>query len=272
MELSLATFFISFYRPVLQWSIKLILIQFVLWASLSDAKGSLSHSPSIKIATGSHYSPYVDEKLPGGGWSTSIITRVLEGMSLKTDIMILPWDRALKWTIDGKVLGSFPFVYSKKRAEQLIFSMPINYVPVHMYVSKQSGFSSLDALSGKRLCFPLDYDLSSIESQIISKFSMTVNRVKDGIGCIKHVQKGWSDAGLINGYINTNKMSDSHWQAKHIHIFEQQLALVPLYFVVGKGTPNAQVWMDEFNFVLADLDASGELDQINLRFQKQLSP
>lgn len=274
MELRLPIFY-SFYLAwrnfVLSVAFYCLLIISIGLAMPSLAQQSiLSNKGGLKIATGAHYSPFVDDKLPQGGWSNAIVKRVLAEMSLRANLVILPWDRALKWTQDGKVFGSFPYVYSKQRAQHLLFSMAINYVPVHMYAAKASGFDSLMSLQGKRLCFPYDYSLSVIEQQIVTKFQMTVNRVKDGIGCIKHVQKGWSDAGLTNGYIDTSKLSSNHWQAKHIKVFKQQLALVPLYFVVGKHTSHAQQWIDEFNYALTGLEKSGELNRINSTYKNIL--
>jgi polar amino acid transport system substrate-binding protein len=225
----------------------------------------------LKLATGQSYSPYVDNNLPAGGWSVAIVQRALAFMSLRTEITILPWDRALKWTVEDKIFGTFPFVYSKKRADLFLFSKPINTVPIHMYASKNSSFTSLESLQTKRLCFPYDYSLSPIEQQIVNKFEMTINRVKDGISCIKHVHKGWSDAGLTNGYIDTNKLSSAQGEGKQINVFATELGLVPLHFVISKKRKDAQLWMDEFNYALSRLVDSGEISAINNQYLELLN-
>lgn len=226
---------------------------------------------TLKLATGQSYSPYIDKKLPDGGWSVAIVERVLAFMSLRTEITILPWDRALKWTIEDKVFGSFPYVYSKKRADLFLFSKPINTVPIHMYASKKSPFTSLESLQTKRLCFPYDYSLSPVEQQIVNEFEMTINRVKDGISCIKHVSKGWSDAGLTNGYIDTNKLSSAQGEGKQTKVFAKELGLVPLHFVISKKRKDAKLWMDEFNYALSRLEESGEISIINKQYLELLN-
>jgi hypothetical protein len=120
------------------------------------------------------------------------------------------------------------------------FSTPINFVPVHMYVASDAIFTSPEQLMNKRLCFPFSYSLDSLEQGIVDKFQMKINRVKDGIGCVKHVQKGWSDAGLTNGYIRANKLPKNEGDDISIVIFPEQLALIPLYLVIGKDYPNAK--------------------------------
>lgn len=220
----------------------------------------------VRLATGEGYSPFIDNKLPDGGWSTSLIKQTFNKLYLDTTIEILPWDRALKWTQEGKFLAAFPFVYSEQRAENFWFSAAINFVPVHMYVASNSTFTSPDQLKGKRLCFPFSYSLDSIEQGIVDKYQMKINRVKDGIGCVKHVQKGWSDAGLTNGYINANKLPKSEVNDISIVIFPEQLALIPLYLVISKDYPNAEKWIAEFEHAFSLLVKSGEKAAIDKRY------
>jgi polar amino acid transport system substrate-binding protein len=100
--------------------------------------------------------------------------------------------------------------------------------------------------------------LDSLEQGIVDKFQMKINRVKDGIGCVKHVQKGWSDAGLTNGYIRANKLPKNEGVDISIVIFPEQLALIPLYLVIGKDYPNAKKWLAEFDYAYTLLQLSGE--------------
>lgn len=212
----------------------------------------------VQLATGEGYWPFVDSELPAGGWSTSLIKQTFDKLNLNAQIEILPWNRALKWTNDGKILAAFPFVYSAQRAEQFLFSTPINFVSVHMYVSGNSTFTSPEQLKNKRLCFPFSYSLDSLEQGIVDKYHMSINRAKDGIGCIKHVQKGWSDAGLTNGYIQADKLPKDDINEIAIVIFPEQLALIPLHLVIGKNYPNAEQWLIEFNYAFNLLLKSGE--------------
>ena len=212
----------------------------------------------VKIATGDGYSPFVDYKLPEGGWSTSLVKQTFNKMNLRASIDVLPWNRALKWTQEGKFLAAFPFVYSESRSEHFLFSTAINFVPVHMYVASDSKFTSPDQLKNKRLCFPISYSLDSLEQGIVDKYQMTINRAKDGLGCIKHVQKGWSDAGLTNGYIHAEKLPKNEVNNISVVIFPEQLAFIPLYLVISKDYSNAEQWIQEFNYAFTLLQKSGD--------------
>tara|TARA_R110000751_G_scaffold15290_5_gene49529 strand:+ start:110660 stop:111520 length:861 start_codon:yes stop_codon:yes gene_type:complete len=233
-----------------------LLVFLIFYSQQSGAQSDASRG-KIKLATGAGYSPFVDSKLPEGGWSTSLVKQTFNKMNLLTIVDVLPWNRALKWTQEGKVLGAFPFVYSKPRSELFLYSTAINYVPVHMYVASNARFSSPEQLQNKRLCFPFSYSLDPLEQGIVDKYQMSINRVKDGIGCIKHVQKGWSDAGLTNGYIHAEKLPKNAANDTSIVIFPEQVALVPLYLVISKDYANAQQWIEEFNYAFNLLQKSG---------------
>lgn len=247
-----------------------VLVIVLGWLPVSYAD-ELFERGSVKLATGKGYAPFVDEDLSAGGWSVDIVRHTFKQLSLDIQLDVLPWDRALKWTKDRKVLAAFPFVYSKLRAEQFLFSEPINYVPIHMYVAKDSGFLSIEQLKGKRLCFPLDYTIGSVEQAIFDKFEMIINRAKDGFACVKHVNKGWSDAGITNGYIDAariNIISDE--KVDSIRIFNELLGNTPLYLVISKQHPQGQKWIDEFNHGLKLLESSGKKSIIDKQHLQNL--
>ena len=221
------------------------LFVFVTILSNQGFAGQHAVKGKVRLASGEGYSPFVDNKLPDGGWSTSMIIQTFNKLNLDTSIEFLLWNRALKWTQDDKFLAAFPFVYSEPRAEDFLFSTPINFVPVHMYAASDSAFISPEQLKNKR--FPFSYSLDSLEQGIVDKYQMNINRVKDGIGCVKHVQKGWSDAGLTNGYIQADKLPKNENNDISIVIFPEQLALIPLHLVIGKDYPNAEQWLAEFD-------------------------
>ncbi|MFT2092491.1 substrate-binding periplasmic protein [Paraglaciecola sp. 2405UD69-4] len=238
----------------------------VIWAGVGLANGQAQELPqtgSVKLATGRNYAPFVDDSLPEGGWSVDVIKQTFKQLDLNIELDIVPWERALKWTKDNQVLAAFPFVYSEARAQQFIYSDPINYVPIHMYVAQNSDYLSIEQLKGKRLCYPLDYSIGAIEQGIIDRFNFVVNRAKDGFACVKHVTKGWSDAGITNGYIDATRIKVGDKKQPAIRVFDELLGNIPLYLVVGKHHPHAQNWIEEFNHGLKLLETSGKRSSID---------
>ena len=226
----------------------------------------------VNLATGEGYFPYIDRKLMSGGWSQALVEQTFLLMGLDINVEVLPWSRGLKWTQDAKFLGTFPYVYSAERAEHFLFSVPINTVPIHMYVAANSAYKNIEQMQGKRLCIPHGYTIGQAEQLIVTQYAMSINRAKDAIGCIGQVRRGWSDAGLTNGYVAPDKLSDVDHGVAPIVIFEQQLSSEPLYFLIGKNYPDAQRWMDKFNQAFSQLQATGQKHKIDQMFIEAITP
>jgi polar amino acid transport system substrate-binding protein len=80
------------------------------------------------------------------------------------------------------------------------------------------------------------------------------------------VQKGWSDAGLTNGYIQADRLPINEINGNSIIIFPEQLALIPLHLVIGKRYPDALRWLQEFDHAFTLLQQSGEKAAEDKRF------
>ena len=243
------------------------LISFVCWGNPT----SQAEHAEVNVTTGEGYFPYIDSKLSSGGWSQALVEQTFLLMGLGINVEVLPWSRGLKWTQDAKFLGTFPYVYSAERAEHFLFSSAINYVPIHMYVAANSDFKQIEQMQGKRLCIPHGYTIGQAEQLIITQYAMTVNRARDAIGCIGHVRRGWSDAGLTNGYVSPTKLTGAENGAAPIVIFEQQLSSEPLYFLISKSYPNAEQWMEKFNLAFAQLAANGQKHTIDQQFLQSIT-
>jgi polar amino acid transport system substrate-binding protein len=221
---------------------------------------------TVSLTTGEGYFPYVDNQFIFGGWSRALVQQTFLLMELDIDVEILPWSRGFKWTKEGQFLGTFPYIYSPERAELFLFSLPINQVPIRMYVASNSAFKTIEQMQGKRLCIPHGYNIGHAEQLIINQYAMTVNRAKDSIGCVGQVQRTWSDAGLTNGYIAADKIGDTQNGDSPIVIFPQELSFEPLYFLISKTYPDAQKWMDQFNHAFETLEKNGQKQSIDQMF------
>ena len=248
----------------------LCLCQFFSFAS-DGQKEVAKQRGAINVTTGEGYFPYIDNKFMFGGWSRALVQQTFLNMQLDIDVEILPWARGLKWTQEGKFLGTFPYVYSAARAELFLFSKPINMVPIRMYVAVNSEFKTIEQIQGKRLCIPHGYTIGAAEQSIIQQYAMTINRAKDARGCVGQVERAWSDAGLTNGYIAPDKISQTKDGEATIMIFPQELAFEPLYFLISKTYPDAQRWMEEFNLAFATIEANGQKESIDQMFLQNIT-
>lgn len=226
----------------------------------------------MKLVSGENYFPFAAAQIPQRGWSFAVINAVFADMNVDVSIEILPWTRGFQWTLDGHYIGTFPYVYSEERAKDFIYSDPINWVPVHLYVSAASDILSMDQLYGKTLCLPHGYVLDSWSKQFYQKFDFSISHAQNAIGCAGQVLKGWSDVSQINGYFTRKETLDRFGSLDGVRVLATEVASIPLHFIIAKGTPDADSIMQRFNTSLKAITASGkraEIDQFYRLWLKQ---
>lgn len=226
---------------------------------------------NIKLVTGDDYFPFAHHAVPSGGWSKAIVEAAFTEMGLRTKTDMVPWNRGLMWVAEGKYLGTYPYIYSEQRHQQFIYSQPINKVPVRIYVSRKSGITNMSQLQGKRLCLPHGYSSAGIYTELTQTWNMVLNRVQDGMGCIRHVEKGWSDVGLTNGYLSNEVNRERFGIDATLVVWPEPLDPVPLYFIIARTYPDAEQWMSRFNAALDVLEKSGRRERIDSQYRRWLS-
>ncbi|WP_088328373.1 transporter substrate-binding domain-containing protein [Lacimicrobium sp. SS2-24] len=228
-------------------------------------------SKSVTLVTNDDYFPYAHESVPGGGWSKAIVEAVFDEMGIDTETHKLPWSRGLMWTGQGKYLGTYPYIYSAERAESFYYSVPINRVPVKLYVSRTSGITDPEHLHGKSLCLPHGYSKAGVYAYLTERWNMVMHRAQDGVGCFLQVEKGWSDAGLTNGYLSEPNNLARFDMDSSLAILPIELDSEALHFLISKDYPNASVWVARFNNALDKITETGKRARIDAHYQQWLS-
>ncbi|GAB5386522.1 MAG: hypothetical protein Alis3KO_36450 [Aliiglaciecola sp.] len=227
---------------------------------------SPTNKPALQLVTGSNYFPYISDKAPDGGWSQALIEAVFKHMGERVQIDILPWARGMQWTLDGRYVGTYPYVHSAKREAKFYYSDPINWVPVKMYVSAESEYTKLSQLSKKNLCLPHGYTLDSWSTQFFEQYEFRISRAKDANACAGQIMKKWSDVGLINGYFTSSELMSRFGSLDNLRLLDDEIGKVPLHFIVPKSLPNAASIVQQFNLSLHAISQSGEKQMIDQRF------
>ncbi|MBU2712829.1 substrate-binding periplasmic protein [Zooshikella harenae] len=102
-------------------SISLFSIVFSFVILLSPA-----YCKELKFAA-TEWPPYSGANLKGNGFSPQLIKKIFSKNKDEVQILILPWARALKGTIEGDYDGLLDVWYSEERAQELNFSDPYMY-------------------------------------------------------------------------------------------------------------------------------------------------
>ena len=88
--------------------------------ALGTALGAVSvQAEELAIATGNDYAPFTDEELPEGGLATEVVVEAFAAVDHEVDIDFRPWARGYHDTGQGVFAGTFPYVHSDERAEEM---------------------------------------------------------------------------------------------------------------------------------------------------------
>ncbi|WP_163832695.1 substrate-binding periplasmic protein [Spartinivicinus ruber] len=80
-------------------------------------------SKELRFAA-TEWPPYSGANLKGNGFSPQLIRLIYSQYDYEIQIIILPWARALKGTVEGSYDGLLDAWYSAERAEKMLFSKP----------------------------------------------------------------------------------------------------------------------------------------------------
>ncbi|WP_229160170.1 substrate-binding periplasmic protein [Fluctibacter halophilus] len=225
----------------------------------------------VNVATGDNYFPYASADVLDGGWSLAIVRAVFARMHTPLNIDVLPWARGFKWSLDHKYLGTFPYVYNQERGEQFLYSDPINFISVELFVAADSAIHSEGDIHGLRLCMPMGYSVTSAVGSLVERYQLVLTRAADTQGCFAQVEKGWADVGVINRHFHPQHLRNIYHIEQGIRVVPVRHEKVPLYFIIAKDYPEAKAWMARFNRALDSLQQDGSIDAINQRYTDWLT-
>ena len=129
------------FYPAMQIRLALILI-------LALSAPRLSGAAEITIAV-TEWPPFTSQALPGGGFFTAICQAGLTEAGHRSNVVFLPWKRALDWTEKGKAQAVIGVGYTQQRAHRFIYPRTCLEVPVHFFATQGHRFGFRTA---KDLC------------------------------------------------------------------------------------------------------------------------
>jgi len=231
-------------------------------SSVPEEKATISQ---VLLATGTRYSPYVDPRLPGGGWSVSVISAVFKQVNMTTRLEEFPWSRVLANTKIKVHDGAFPFVATEKRRNDFYYSDPINYVPIKIIANKNVNASTVAALKNYTFCLPYGYSSATEFLTVLTPKNTT--HAPSTRDCLNKVTNGWADIALLNQY--SEILHEKRYaQLKLLPISVQK---EPLHFIVAKSHPQGKALITLFNQGLSAIKQNQLLDEINKQYELLLT-
>ncbi|GGB50734.1 ABC transporter substrate-binding protein [Roseibium aquae] len=232
-----------------------------LWAAPMSATAFQN-----ELVTGPNYPPFTGPELRNGGLVTDIVQRTFEEMAKGKPISIAfaPWTRGYQLAMEGRYLGTFPYIRTPDREEAFHYSDPIVTGHERFFVLAGSSivFESGMDLQGFRICSPMGYDqtrfLSLIDANLVA-----IDEPSDLIDCFRLLAAGRTDLVPIIEQVGLYTIAqDPDLNIADFRILERSLRVSTLHLIISRKIPEAQTALTLFNEKLRDLRDAGIIDQI----------
>lgn len=228
----------------------------ILFTSLAAAE--------IRIATGNDYAPFTDEDLPAGGLATEIVVEAFGKVDSSVDIDFRPWRRGYHDTLQGLFAGTFPYVYTSDRAEEMQFSSEPIAVMRQMAVSRASEpveYTGPDSLAGLTICSPQGYAEPDLIQELIDDGSLDAAEPSEIESCIRMMQRGRSDFFIPNNFTWPGLVASEDLDPDEFHVDDNAIAETELFFITPRSDVDSEA-LDRFDRGLGLLRESGAYDEI----------
>lgn len=235
--------------------------------------GLFSHAQShagepIQLVTGSNYAPFSDENLPKGGLATAIVLEAFKEMGITSAISWKPWKRGFVEAQKGRYVGTFPYIPTTEREVDFLYSNPIftqSYIALSR-IDESVEYSFYEDMSGKTLCRPVGYAIADKIQNMIGVLDITLFQPTNMTSCIKAVTRLKNHVVVLNrlqAEAELKKLDQTVHQIKVHYLKEKGFTL---HFIVSKTLPNAQDWIDKFNFGLQKIKKTGAFEKMSREF------
>lgn len=225
----------------------------VAWAFACGAMAA-----PLPLVTGNGYPPFTDERLPGGGLATRLVTAAFQRMGSEVTVDWLPWKRGYVQTLAGQYVATFPYLDTDERRRAYFYSEPLFQGDVYLYALPNNPESLTAAgLRNRVLCHPYGWALAADDAlkEDVKRGKISLIQPPDLITCLEMVRRGRVDAALAVGVI-ADYLLASQPGPPLIHSPEP-LATTNLYLIVPRSLAGGEGLVARFNAALAAMMADG---------------
>ncbi len=223
--------------------VSLFLVSIILLSSTSI------WAEKVQLVTG-EWEPYTSEHLEGYGFITEIISEVFKEIDMEPEYMFHPWQRCYSLVKRGKVWAAFPYSYTEKRAQEVLFSDTVGESTSKFFYYKTDHGVQYETLEDLK-----PYKIGGVKGYFyeeeFEQADLNVTYTSDEISALKKLAAGRVDFmplnelvgwGLIRKHFPDN-VQDFGTLATPYNVTELKL-------IVSKDYPTAQELLNQFNAAL----------------------
>ncbi|WP_268967627.1 substrate-binding periplasmic protein [Zooshikella ganghwensis] len=208
------------------------------------------------------WAPFVGEELVNKGFSTDLVTNILNKAGYEYEVHIVPWARALNGTYDGDYDALYVAWYSDERAKKLNYAEPylVNRIKFIKRKGEKVTYKTLEDFKAYKIGIARDYayqaefdNATFLKKETARTFVLNLKKL-----LAKRVDLTLEDEWVAK-YEIANKLKEAEGKVEFI---DNALSENPLHFVVSRKNPNHETIVKKFNEALAALKKDGTYDEI----------
>lgn len=236
----------------------------VIFLSISQVDAQVTNPRKPIKMTTCNWQPYAGVNLTNLGFTSELLTRLFKRMGYETTIDILPWQRSMIKTAQGKYDLAYNVYYSEERSKEYAFTNPYIHSQVYICSRKESNikFTTLKELTPYRIGVVMGY----VNSE---KFDRADYLEKDkAITDLNNMKKLFGkriDLAVIDKYVAIQLIKTSPFLIANITdltFHEPPLTTLAVHAAFSKKIPGYQERVKKFNRELEEMIKDGTFDTL----------
>ncbi len=238
------------------------LAMLLLLAALGTVRAAPLES-TLHLVTGNDFAPFTGEELPQGGLLTEIVRRAFDEVGLHYEVRFMPWRRGYDGVLAGRFLGTFPYVRTRDREKEMLFSDPLLEVRQLVYLSTHSGmtFRGPGDFRGRTVCVPVGYALPPELAELAASGALRRESPADLPACVRMVASGRVDAFIVDEFTGQSAVAKA-MVGDDIRIAPLPFARAVHHLILSRSMPEAAAVLAAFNAGLKKLKDGGAMEEI----------
>lgn len=229
---------------------------------------ALVSAETMRLVTGNDYAPFTGQQLPGGGLLTQVVQAALTQVEVNAELEWQPWKRGMQMTQKGEYDATFPYVRTVAREHDFLYSEPLALIEQRLFgrAGEVYEVSDLAALKGKRLCYPLGWQLPTALDQMIAQGLLTRHSPPGLLQCARLLLLNRDDVFVADGTIGAAALSQAGALTSQFYRSQSTFPSTSLHLLVSRQHPQAEKLITRFNRGLALLRKNNQYDQLVINY------
>ncbi len=230
------------------------------------AASALQAQQNVVVST-LEWPPYTSPDLPLGGAVTEIVTQAFRESGVETDVLTLPWQRAITTANDdSEVVAYFPG-YHCRHMEGFVASEPIGFGPLGLVENTDAPvtWESIDDLGEQQLLIGtvLGYANTDEFDQRAGTGWINVAPAADDLTNLRRLLRQRIDAAVIDrlvlAYLLATELGPEEGAEKLV--FDERTLAENTLYLCFNDTEDGRALRDTFNAGLAAIDVNASIDR-----------